>query len=188
MPNVAAYLYGHVLLRRARLIFPFAPVGDLMATHGVPVSQRSRQEVTKYAGRQNCRRWRGHTYELSLAGTRALLPAPTPVNPPDQDSAAPRTTHTPGAGQFRTRLGCSGRQRHATRLTGHRRVVRRRRSENRLGWPGTVHAEKGDMSHYAAPVRPPSLARMPVWYRATRMTWRAPIWTGGAGRTGRDLH
>jgi len=53
MLNVAAYLYGQVLLWCVRLIFPVAPVGDFVATHGVPVSQRSRQEVTKYAGGQN---------------------------------------------------------------------------------------------------------------------------------------
>ena len=58
MPNVAPYLYGQVLLWRVRMIFPVAPVGDFVATHGVPVSPRSRQEETKYAGGQNCRRWR----------------------------------------------------------------------------------------------------------------------------------
>ena len=46
MPNVAAYLYGQVVLWRVRLIFPVAPVGDFVATHGVRVSQRSLQEVT----------------------------------------------------------------------------------------------------------------------------------------------
>jgi len=56
MPDVAACLYGQVLLWRVRLIFPVARIGDFVATNGVPVSQRSRQEVTKYAGGQNCRR------------------------------------------------------------------------------------------------------------------------------------
>jgi len=57
MPNVAAYLCGQVLLWRVRLIFRVVPAGDFVATHGVPVSQRSRQEVNKYAGGQNCRRY-----------------------------------------------------------------------------------------------------------------------------------
>jgi len=36
----------------------------------------------------------------------------------------------------------------------HRRVVTRRRLGNRLGWPGTVHTEKGDMSHYESQPTP----------------------------------
>jgi len=56
MPNVAAYLCGQVLLWRVHLILQVAPVGDFVATHGAPVSQRSRKEVSKYGGGQNCRR------------------------------------------------------------------------------------------------------------------------------------
>jgi len=51
MRNVAAFLYGQVLLWCVRLIFPVAPVGDFVATHAVWVSPRSRQEVTT-------KRWR----------------------------------------------------------------------------------------------------------------------------------
>jgi len=35
MSNVAAYLYGQLLLWRVRLVFPVAPVGDFVATHGI---------------------------------------------------------------------------------------------------------------------------------------------------------
>jgi len=83
MPNVAAYLYGQVLLWRVRLIFPVAPVGDFLATQGVPVSQRSRQGVTNYAGGQNCRRCTkkveqetiGIEDTLELIGMLSLVPA-----------------------------------------------------------------------------------------------------------------
>jgi len=51
MRNVAAFLYGQVLLWCVRLIFPVAPVDDFVATHAVWVSPRSRQEVTT-------KRWR----------------------------------------------------------------------------------------------------------------------------------
>jgi len=56
MPNVAAYLFGQVLLWRVRQILPVAPVDDFVATHGAPVSQRSRKKVSKHAGEKNCRR------------------------------------------------------------------------------------------------------------------------------------
>jgi len=51
MRNVAVFLYGQVLLWCVRLIFPVDFVGDFVATHGVWVSPRSRQEVTT-------KRWR----------------------------------------------------------------------------------------------------------------------------------
>jgi len=46
MRNVAAYLFGQVLLWRVRLIFAVALVGDFLETHAVWVSPRNRQEVT----------------------------------------------------------------------------------------------------------------------------------------------
>jgi len=51
MRNVAAYLFGQVLLRCVRLILTVALVGDFLATHAVWVSPRNRREVTK-------KRWR----------------------------------------------------------------------------------------------------------------------------------
>ena len=36
------------------------------------------------------------------------------------------------------------------------------------------------VSHYKAPVRAPFLTRVSAGHRATRMTWNAQVWTGGA--------
>jgi len=54
MCDVAAFLYGQVLLWCFRFFFPVAPVGDFLATHAVWVSPRCRQEVTT-------KRWRANT-------------------------------------------------------------------------------------------------------------------------------
>ena len=51
MRNVAAYLFGQVLLWRVRLMFTVALVGDFGETHAVWVSPQNRREVTE-------KRWR----------------------------------------------------------------------------------------------------------------------------------
>jgi len=47
MRNVAAFLYGQLLLWCGSPIFQVAPVGGFVATHAVWVSPRNCQEVTK---------------------------------------------------------------------------------------------------------------------------------------------
>jgi len=58
MRNVAAFLYGQVLLWCVRRILPAAPVGVFVATHTVWVSPRSRQEETT-------KRWRAKPPTMS---------------------------------------------------------------------------------------------------------------------------
>jgi len=68
-----------------------------------------------------------------------LPPYYTKDHPRAGNRSAPRSGRT-----------AAGHARHPTRPAGHRRVVTRCRLGSRLGWPGTVHAEKGAMSHYAS--------------------------------------
>jgi len=67
--------------------------------------------------------------------------------PTDHPRAGSRSA--PGPGQT-----AAGHARYPPRPAGRRRVVTRRRLGNRLGCPGTVHAEKGAMSHYASQPTP----------------------------------
>jgi len=83
MRTVAAYLFGQVLLWRARLIFTVALVGDFVATHAVWVSPRNRQEVTK-------KRWRAYPPTNSLtAVAAAALGRSMPPPPPRWHSVCP---------------------------------------------------------------------------------------------------
>jgi len=74
MRNVAAFLYGQVLLWCVRLIFPAAPAGDFVATHAVWASPRRRQEVTT-------KRWRAKP-PTRASGHRASRHLTTSTAPP----------------------------------------------------------------------------------------------------------
>jgi len=87
----------------------------------------------------------------SLLPWATRVPAPTSLLLP---TGHPRAGNRSAPSSGRTAVRHA---RHPTRPAGHRRVVARRRSGNRLGWPTTVHAEKGAMSHYAS--RPTPLGR-----------------------------
>ena len=86
---------------------------------------------------------------------------------PDPKTLLPRKDHPRAGNRSAPRSGrtAAGHARHPTRPAGHRRVVTRRRLGNRLGWPETVHAEKGALSHFAA--------------RPTPLTWPGGRWRAG---------
>jgi len=128
------------------------------------------------------------TCGLFLRGVRTLPLALNPGNPPTKTRKPSKVhAHAGNRSAPSRRLAFSGKPRHATKPTGHRKVVTRRQMGNRLGWPGTVHAEKGSISHYAAPGKAPLLASRSMGGRATRMTCHAPVRTGGAVLAGWDL-
>jgi len=101
----------------------------------------------------------GRVPSASLLPWKTRVPAPTILLLP---TGHPRAGNRSAPSSGRT---AAGHARHPTRPAGHRRVVTRRRLLYRLGWPGTVHAEKGAMSHYAA------------W--PTPLGWPGGRWRGG---------
>jgi len=129
------------------------PPGDNMGTgdgglgpgsHG----DRVRTSGTRQGGREDAR---VDSPSPGRVPSPSLLPWTTRASSPDDPSPPPKV-HTRAGNRSapRPRRTEAGHARHPTRPTGHRRVVTRRRLGNRLGWPGTVYADKRAMSHYAA--------------------------------------